>query len=704
MSKSAILSIRILSDAKQAKKDFADTASSLEKFESGLDKITPAAVAAVGGVVALGKTAFDNAARLQQSTGAVAQVFGDQANQISKFAKTAWRDMGLSQNQFNEAATILGSQLKNLGVPMDEVAGKTIDLAKLGADMAATFGGTTADAVSALSALLRGERDPIERYGISITAASVEAKKAELGLAGLSGAADQNATAMATMQLLTEQTSSITGQFAREADTASGAAERNAARWADVSAQLGEVLLPIMTEAAGALTQLAEWVSQNSDAAIALTAVIGGLAAAVLVANGAIKAFQVITSVSAALKTATVATSGFATRFVQGMVSSQVAASSFSGVAGTLGGAIGNIARVTATAVAAGAKWVASMVAQTAQLVAQKAATLAVAVAKNVAAVAQRAWNLAMAANPIGLIITLIIGAVGLIIANWEKIEPIVRQVWEAISQAVTAFWEGVIQPFIDWVVSIFVAHWENVSTIVTTVWTAISEAVTAFWEGVIQPFIDWVITVFVGYWTTVFDIIKAVWDGIIAAVQTVWKFITDVFTNVSRFIGRVFEAIGRTNTIIWNGIQAVIGGVVSWITGVANNIGQALGGAFQFFQSIAVGALNAVRNAISWVIDRIRQVADFINNTAGAIGKFLGFSAGVTVTHQTATAGMQLTAARLPALPAARLPRARSSKLEQNINISVNLPNYLGEKTEIVEELRRELAKAITRKTGVIA
>lgn len=103
---------------------------------------------------------------MQQSAGAVSTVFKQQASDIQKWAASAWKTVGLSQNQAQQSAAILGAQLKNLGILISQLEPKTKDLIKLGADLSATYGGTAADAVEALSALL-GERetDPIEKYG-----------------------------------------------------------------------------------------------------------------------------------------------------------------------------------------------------------------------------------------------------------------------------------------------------------------------------------------------------------------------------------------------------------------------------------------------------------------------------------------------------------------------------------------------------------
>lgn len=194
------------------------------------------------------KGAYDAASEAEQAVGGVSAIFKENADVVNQWAASADRDLGLTETAYQNSATIIGAQLKNMGIPMDQVAGQTNGLLTMGADLAAQFGGSTSDAVAALSSLLRGERDPIERYGVSINEAMLSAKMAEMGLDGLTGEAERNAKIQATLALLNEQTADAQGAFAREADTAAGAAARQAAMMGNVKATLGEALLPLVTQ------------------------------------------------------------------------------------------------------------------------------------------------------------------------------------------------------------------------------------------------------------------------------------------------------------------------------------------------------------------------------------------------------------------------------------------------------------------------
>lgn len=300
MGKSLILAVKIIGDATSAIEAMDKTAGRSDKLGSALQTASKYSVAALAGItgaaIACGKSASD----LEQATGAVSSVFGEYAEQMLAYGEKAADAVGLSQAEYGNMASILGSQLKNMGLSTEAAAGSTNELITLGSDLAATFGGTTADAVGALSALLRGERDPIERYGVSIKQADIDAQKAAMGLSDLTGEAAKNADYQATLALLTKQTGDAQGQFARETDSAAGSAQIAAANFENAKAALGEALLPIMSQASSKLAELAKWFQENAAWITPLVGAIGGLAAAILVINGAYKTFAAIQALQTA--------------------------------------------------------------------------------------------------------------------------------------------------------------------------------------------------------------------------------------------------------------------------------------------------------------------------------------------------------------------------------------------------------------------
>jgi hypothetical protein len=296
--KTSTLTVRIVSDAKAAKAGFDQAESSVGRFSSGLDRASLAAGGTLVAIAGVAKGAYDAASKLQQSSGAIEAVFGAQSAAIKQQAQGAATAVGLSTNSYQEMASVIGSQLKNMGIAHDQLVPKTEGLIKLGADLSAVYGGTAADAVEALSALLRGETDPIERYGVSIKQSTIATQLAADGHAKLKGQALQAAQAQAVMELITTQTSAAVGQFAAQSGTAAEKTQIASAQFENAKAALGDALLPVVSDVSTALGGLAGWMQNNAGPTRTLVEIVGGLAIAVVAVNAALTIFRTVGTIA----------------------------------------------------------------------------------------------------------------------------------------------------------------------------------------------------------------------------------------------------------------------------------------------------------------------------------------------------------------------------------------------------------------------
>lgn len=247
MAKGAVLSLKITGDASSAKAALNDVEDHSGKLGDGLGKLAGIAAGAfaVDKIVDFGKAAFDAASNLEQSSGAMQTVFGDLSDQMNAASEDALNWAGLSSNQFNELSTVLGSQLKNAGYAGQQLADTTEDLIGKGADMSAVFGGSAADAVEALSSALKGEMDPIEKYGVSLNQAAIDAQATADGAHKINGAWSAQAKAAAVLALVNKQTAQTVGQFGAQSGTAAEKAQHLSAWFENLQAKIGAGLLPI---------------------------------------------------------------------------------------------------------------------------------------------------------------------------------------------------------------------------------------------------------------------------------------------------------------------------------------------------------------------------------------------------------------------------------------------------------------------------
>lgn len=244
--------ISILANASQARREIQSTTGVL----GGVGKYGRAAGLALAGGVALAgaaavKFAADtvkSASNAQQSLGATETVFGKFANKVISTSDKAAKAYGLSANEYRENANILGSLFKGQGVSTDQLAGKTQKMIGQAADLAATFGGTTKDAVGALGSAFKGEFDPLERYGISIKQSDINARLAAKGQDKLTGSALKLAKQVATTELINKQAAQTSGAFRKETNTLAHQQQVLGAQFENVKAKVGAALLPILTK------------------------------------------------------------------------------------------------------------------------------------------------------------------------------------------------------------------------------------------------------------------------------------------------------------------------------------------------------------------------------------------------------------------------------------------------------------------------
>lgn len=244
--------VSVSADTRKFKRAFQNL-----KKESGLagfsDKAKAAGVAiakfgvaAGAATAAVGAKTVKMASSFEQSKGAIDDIFKGGAKTMHAFAQKAAKTAGLSANSYNELATVLGAQLKNGGTSIDQLAGKTDGLIKAGADMAAMFGGTTKQAVEAISSALKGERDPIERYGVSLKQTEIDAKAAALGFTKVGNSFSNEAQQAATLALISEQTADAHGKFGREADTLANKVQILKSQIENFGVKVGTVLMPVV--------------------------------------------------------------------------------------------------------------------------------------------------------------------------------------------------------------------------------------------------------------------------------------------------------------------------------------------------------------------------------------------------------------------------------------------------------------------------
>jgi hypothetical protein len=284
----------------KAAREFAKLDTASAKTGYALKKAFLPAVAALGALGFAAVGAAKMASDLNEETSKSAVIFGDASTSVMDFSKTAATALGQSQTQALKAAGTFGVLGKAAGLTGTDLSGMAIQFTKLASDLASFNNTSPEDAVLALGAGLRGEAEPLRRYGILLNDATLRQKALELGLVKTTkDALSPQNKSLAAQAVILEQTSMQQGDFARTADGAANKQRILTAQINDAKTNIGKGFLPVMALAVGLLADFAGIAKDNAPLITGISIAIGGLAAAVALANGAMiiyKAGAVITT------------------------------------------------------------------------------------------------------------------------------------------------------------------------------------------------------------------------------------------------------------------------------------------------------------------------------------------------------------------------------------------------------------------------
>lgn len=216
----------------KAKAALNDTARSLDRVGkqaekssrsmADLGKKAAAGAAVLGtGAVFAGKKVFDLAAKMELMDKKAGIVFGDQIGSVQKWAKVNARAMGLTSKEAVGLAADFSDLLIPMGFTRKAAVQMSTKIVGLSGALAEWSGGTrtAAEVSTILAKAMLGERDGLKELGISISDADVKQRLLVMGKSKLIGAALQQATAMATEQLIMEKSTDAQAAYAKGAGT-----------------------------------------------------------------------------------------------------------------------------------------------------------------------------------------------------------------------------------------------------------------------------------------------------------------------------------------------------------------------------------------------------------------------------------------------------------------------------------------------------
>lgn len=200
--------------------------------------------------------AINTASDLNEEISKGQVIFGSAAEDIRSFSKTSVESLGLSEVAAMTAAGQFGNLFKTMGMGESEVSRMSQKMTGLAADLGSFHNTTTEDAITAIGAALRGESEPIRRYGVLLDDATLKAEALAKGLYDGTGSLKPATRALAAYSVILKQTGDAQGDFARTSDGLAGQKKILKANIENLSMEIGQKFLPVMKELVSALNNV----------------------------------------------------------------------------------------------------------------------------------------------------------------------------------------------------------------------------------------------------------------------------------------------------------------------------------------------------------------------------------------------------------------------------------------------------------------
>lgn len=491
----------------------------LSKISNGADKVAeasgkvsksmaPATVAITG----LGIAAFNSASDLEESQNKVDVAFGKSADVVKNFASEALEKYGMAKGTALDMAAQFGDMGTSMGLTTVQAAEMSTSLVGLAGDLASFKNIGTDQAMTALNGIFTGESQSLKTLGIVMTQdtllsyalangfidtaksaqdlekqqiavekaqaaynvavrkhgeGSLEARDASLKLSEAqsklaeSGAASLDSLSEAEkVQLryafVMNATKNAHGDFANTSEGAANSLRIMQESIKDASAELGGVLLPVITPIIQKITEMITWFTTLDDGQKRTIVTVLALIAAISPVAGLV--------------------SGIAT--VVGAVIP---------IIGTVSGAIAILTGAATTGTAASTAL---------------------------------ANGISFLTSPIGLVIAAIIAAVALIATKGDEIQAVLQKLDDWLQGVFTTDWTTIFGPVLGSILNGFFANVKNVWDSIKTVFDGIIDFIRGVFTGDWKRAWNGIVEIFSGLFGMIEACAKAPLNGIIGLLN----------------------------------------------------------------------------------------------------------------------------------------------------------------------------------------
>ena len=639
---------------------------SMQKVGVTMAAVGTGIIAGIGGIVAKG-------AEWSASVESTEFMYKNLDSSVQKVIASNSQEakaIGLTAQQYKAGATNIATYFKNLGVTAEESAnmsGKTMDLV---ADLSAVADVPFDDALGDFKSALMGNYEAVDKYGISLSAASLENSEFCQSLGKSWNELSESEKMMVAYNEITRQSASAQGLAKQEAQSFGMQFKLLKQQVSETVGALGSSLLPVLEpiiqKISEGVQKMADWIAEHPKLTQGILLVVGAIGALLVIfgtfiaiLGTALIAYVTLTAASIALNVSMLALVAVPALIVAAIVALVAACVALYQNWDTVKAKAKECWEAIKQAVVDAVNkckeeaimiWesVTSFLSSCWQGLVNVASTIwnhittslsnawntisttCQTVWTTITTFISNAWNTICNVVQVGIMLigSIISGALQIIAIPfqfiWENCKQYVIQAWEAIKTAISNAWEaikGVIQPAAEFVVQFIISRWEAMKASMEAVWNAISSAASMVWnviQSVITTVVSAISSTISSVWNSIKSTVSNVWNTIKSTTSSVWNSIksavSSVVNSVKSTISSVFNSIKSAVSTAWNAVK-------STTTSVWNSIKSSVSSIINGMKSTISSAFNAVKSTVSSVWNGIKStITTAINGAKSAI------------------------------------------------------------------------------------
>lgn len=259
----------------------------------------------------------------------------------------------------------------------------------------------------------------------------------------------------------------------------------------------------------------------------------------------------------------------------------------------------------------------------------------------------QTAFNAAIAANPIGMIVVAIMAVVAALVyfftqttagkQIWQDFINWLKNAWQGVSQFFSGLWNAIVSTFNN-VVSSISQIWTNIVDTFNSAVNSIAAFVVPIFNNIvsgIQIAMNLIWSVIQIVWQAIKVIVELVVGGIVAyikwaaalwgsiittAMNLIKNVITTVWNAISPFVKTVLNSIKNVITTVWNAIRSVISnvmnGIRAFITPIWNSIKSTISTVVNAIKNVITSVFNSVKSSVTSIFNAIKNTLTSVWNS----------------------------------------------------------------------------------------